>query len=389
MTDRRRVAFFHIGTGVFGGGSKMLLKLLRSLTESSIQPVLISQTNDKLCDRAREAGVTVEIVPFRGVLDSYNRQLLTTSPRVLIPTLYRILQFNRDVYDCIRDVDAVWCQNIRCVLTLLPYFTLSNTPVIWNIGLGLESEGKVSYLNSLALSAADYVFIESKTQMKRIFTDSQLAKHRQKFVIFGKGIDVEKFSPDRDQLPLTEKPYTIGTAAALTPRKGIDHFLEAAAELLKTRADLQIYIAGEPTDVDDSEYASSLRDQVDAAGIQDSVTFHGWVEDMPSYLDTLDVFVLPSLNEGIPGVVREALAMELPVIATDVGGTSDVVQPKETGLLVPPADSSAIADAIETMLADTEAARAMGRRGRNVIVDEYSLESYVRNYRTFLTEVSE
>ena len=388
METQIRVAFFHIGSGTFTGGSKMLLKLLRSFSDSTIEPILISQVDDELCMRARDAGISVEIVPFRGVLDSYNRRLLTTSPRILIPSAVRILQFNREIYTHIRDVDAVWCQNIRAILTLLPYISLSTTPIIWNIGLGLKSEGKMKHLNSLALSASDYVFIESETQAARVFTDSQLAKHRDKFTIFRKGIDVERFRADRDHPPLTESPYTIGTAAALTPRKGIDYLLESAAELLETRDDIQVYIAGEPTDADGDEYVSQLRNQVSAAGIEDSVTFHGWIDDMPAFLETVDIFVLPSHNEGIPGVVRESLAMELPVIATDVGGTKDVVKHEETGLLVPPADSDAITDALKTMLGNKTDAREMGRRGRELIVEEFSMQSYVDNYRDFLLEVT-
>lgn len=386
MGEQIRVVFFHIGSDTFGGGSKMLLRLLRSLDQDQFDPVLLSNTVDELCKRARNHGIEVKIFQFRGVLDTYNRKLLADSS-LLLPAGFRIFQYNWNVFPVLRKADIIWCKNLRAVLTLLPYISITRTPTIWNIGLGLESEGKVEYLNSIALSASDHVFIESETQATRVFTDSQLATHRDKFMIFRKGIDVDRFCPSREQPPLTETPYTIGTAAALTPRKGVEYLLEAAATLLETRDDIQVCIAGEPTDAEGDEYVSMLRDQVAAAGIEDAVTFHGWVDDMPAYLDTVDIFVLPSHNEGIPGVVREALAMELPVIATDVGGTKDVIKHQETGLLVPPADPAAITDTLETMLENKSTARQMGQQGRNVIVDEFSLQSYVDNYQEFLLEV--
>ncbi len=109
---------------------------------------------------------------------------------------------------------------------------------------------------------------------------------------------------------------------------------------------------------------------------------------MPGYLNSLDVFVLPSLNEGIPGAVREALAMEVPVIATDVGGTSEAVVDGTTGYLVPVEDAEQIAWKVIQLLNDQSERRELGKQGRIHIIENFSIESYVRDYEKFLTQAS-
>lgn len=388
MDERTRVVFFHIGGDVFGGGSKMLLRLVTSLDRSRFDPVLLAQTDDELCKRARAEGVHVEIVPFRGALDTYNKGLLTTSPTTLLATGLRIAQFNADAVSHFRRAEVIWCKNLRAVLTLLPYVLATRTPVIWNIGLGLESDGPVTSMNELALRAVDHVFIESDDQARTVFTEGQYRRYHEKFTTFHKGIDLETFDPDSVGSTIdTDGGLRVGTAASLTPRKGIEHLIEAIPRVLDTHEDVMFYVAGEAPDGHE-EYARELRQGVAALGVEDHVRFLGWVENMPGYLGGLDVFVLPSLNEGIPGAIREALAMEVPVIATDVGGTSDVVG-EMTGRLVPPEDADAIACAISDLLSDPDRRAEMGACGRDLITTEFSMENYVDRYESFLSSLAE
>lgn len=382
MGDQIRVLFFHVGSDVFGGGSKMLLRLLKSLDKDLFEPVLLSNTIDELSKRARDCGIKVNIVPFRGALDTYNRQLLSNS--YLLPSAgFRILQFNSKVYSHLRGADILWCKNLRAVLTLLPYLSLTRTPTVWNIGLGLESSGKVKYLNSVALRVVDHIFIESKEQANRIFTPRQYNRYVGKFTIFHKGIDTNRFDPKRFEEDQERDCFRIGTAASFTPRKGLEYLIDALPMVLEETKNVKLSIAGDAPE-GNKKYEQSLKERIQMHNIDDHVEFLGWVEDMPAYLSRLDVLVHPSLNEGIPGVVREALAMETPVVATDVGGTSDVVINGKTGLLVNPEDSTAIKNAINYLLEHPEVARQMGANGRIHIADSFSLNSYVDKYERFL-----
>ncbi len=385
MSSRVRVVFFHIGSETFGGGSKMLLRLLQSIDKEKFEPLLLSNANDELCQKADDHGIEVKVVPFYGALDTYNRGLL--SELHLLPFAgLRTLQFNVNVRQYLSEADIIWCKNLRAVLTLLPHIVATRTPTIWNIGLGLESSGKITHLNSLALRAVDHVFIESEKQAKRIFTTAQYNSHAAKFTVFHKGIDTSKFDPQSVKSSNESDTFTIGTAASLTPRKGIAYLIDALPMILEEREDVRLRIAGTAPDGHE-DYENQLREMVDQYGIGSHVEFLGWVEDMPAYLYSLDVFVLPSLNEGIPGAVREALAMEVPVIATDVGGTSDVVIDVETGYLIPPDDAQEIADRVLRLYTKSHMRNA-GTRGRELIQNQFSVEKYVENYEMFLSEIA-
>jgi glycosyltransferase involved in cell wall biosynthesis len=367
----------------------MLLRLLKGIDKDEFEPVVLAQFHDELCRRAEENGIRVEIVPFRGTLDTYNQNLLSTSPIKVVKTGFRICQFNLEARRLLGEVDIIWCKNLRAVLTIGPYALVSDTPIIWNIGLGLDSSGMVRYLNTLALRLASRVFIESRTQAKSIFTDGQYRQYEEKFVVFNKGIDTDRFDPE----PFENEDHStlrVGTAASLTPRKGLEYFIGSAKEInARVEADVNFLIAGETSTPEDEVYVQSLQERVKQHELEDSVQFLGWVDEMAAYLNSLDVFVLPSLNEGIPGAVREALAMEIPVVATDVGGTEEAVLNGETGLLVPPKDSTAIADSVEHLLVNPDERHRMGANAREHVIAEFSMEGYTNRYEEFLRRLSE
>lgn len=384
--DPLTVVFFDGSAASYGGGSEMIVRLLTRIDTEAFDPVLLSQHRDELCRRLADA-VSIEIVPYPGSLDQYDGKILDQPRYRTVGTGLRVLQYNLHARNVLGRADVLWCVNLRSLLTIGPYVATSSMPVIWNVGLGHPSEGVFRHLNGLGLRVADHVFIESEHQARRLFTEEQYAEHADGFRIFAKGIDTGRFAPGRSEPPLAGKHQTIGTAASLTPRKGVEYFVEAAIDLLDERDDLEFQIAGEPPHEADVEYGDRLRSRVEAAGHGDAIHFLGWVEEMPRFYDGLDAFVLPSRNEGVPGVVREALSMELPAVATDVGGTREVVRDGRTGLLIDPEAPEEIVEAVRSLVANPEAARAMASAGRELVERRFSVDAYVENYEAFLEEV--
>lgn len=366
----------------------MLLRLLNSMDRDKFVPILISQKEDAVTNTARDQGIFVKIIPFRGILNTYNKNLISLNPGVFIPTIIRLLQFNTKVKPILDQVDIIWCQNLRAVLTLVPSIINSRNSVLWNIGLGMESTGVVKYLNSVALEVVDHVYIESKHQAKSIFTGSQYKRHKDKFHVFHKGIDIDKFNPDVSNKQRNKK-YRVGTAGTFTPRKGFEDFILIANEILKSRSDVEFLIAGEAPNAQNQMYENKILDIVDNFELNGRVKHLGWVENMPNYYNELDVFVLPSRNEGISGAVREAMAMKVPVVITCVGGHKDLVENKRTGYLVEPGDTDQMVRHIESLLDDPHLRMQMGKNARELIKNEFSLQNYVRKYEELLMDIVE
>ena len=120
--------------------------------------------------------------------------------------------------------------------------------------------------------------------------------------------------------------------------------------------------------------------KADEFGIADKVTFVGWVDDVSDYLRTADIFVLPSLQEGLPNSLLEAMACGLPVVATRIGGVVDIVKDGENGILVEPGDPKGMAEGIVRLFKDQEFARKIARNAFQTIKNSYSIDSIVPRY---------
>ena len=158
----------------------------------------------------------------------------------------------------------------------------------------------------------------------------------------------------------------VGIIARLVPIKDHRTFLEAASDLHRSRPDVRFLIVG------DGELRPHLEQQAHALGLSQCVNFLGWQRELePIYAD-LNLAVLSSLNEGTPVSLIEAMAASLPVVATSVGGVSDLVEHGKTGLLVPPKDPKAFSGAMEALLGDPDRGREMGRLARETVYPKYS-----------------
>jgi glycosyltransferase involved in cell wall biosynthesis len=192
------------------------------------------------------------------------------------------------------------------------------------------------------------------------------------------GVDPTAFPshPDRKKvrkgLGIVPGPVLV-TIARLTEQKGHRYLVQALPCLLETWPQLCCVCVGE----------GELRDQLHRLavelGVEKACRFLGTREDIADILATADVVVLPSLSEGFPFVLLEALAMGCPVVATRVNGVPELIEDHKTGLLVPSRDSQALAKAILEVLGDPTAARKMGAEGRALVQERFTVDQMVAN----------
>jgi glycosyltransferase involved in cell wall biosynthesis len=189
------------------------------------------------------------------------------------------------------------------------------------------------------------------------------------------GVDTERFHPDvsgapvRGELKLDAAPL-VGLVANIRGSKGHDVFLDAARVVLAREPSTRFLIVGDGIGFDD------VRRRVATLGLESAVRMTGFRRDIPEVMAALDVLVLPSVrSEAASQVIAQALAVGTPVVATDVGGSGELVRDGETGRLVPAGDAPALAAAVLASLADRPAARAMARRGQAVVREHHSLDA--------------
>ncbi|RKY26348.1 MAG: hypothetical protein DRP79_05045 [Planctomycetota bacterium] len=171
-----------------------------------------------------------------------------------------------------------------------------------------------------------------------------------------------------DALDLAPDVHLVATVGRLTEQKGHRYLIDAAAPVIASLSDAHFLFIG------DGELRSELTEQARQAGLAAHIHFLGMRKDVPDLLAAVDLFVQPSLWEGLSVALLEAMAAAKPIVATAVSGTTQAMIPGETGLVVPPRDSNALAEAIVQLLSHPEQAQTLGRAARQHIIAHYSAQ---------------
>jgi glycosyltransferase involved in cell wall biosynthesis len=209
----------------------------------------------------------------------------------------------------------------------------------------------------------------------------------ERVVTIHNGINTDKFhrrqsrEAARVALGLPNRSLIVGGLGRLDEAKGFTYLIEAASQLLPEFPDLLIAIAGE----------GRLRTQLEAEayrlGVAERVRFLGFQSDVQLLLDSLDLFALPSLCEALPYALLEAMATELPVVGSAVGGVPEVIVPDITGFVVPARDANRLAESLRILLRDREMRIRMGTMARERVIRLFQESEMVRKtlevYRSF------
>lgn len=196
------------------------------------------------------------------------------------------------------------------------------------------------------------------------------------------GVDIERFRPATEAgRRRQDGVLTLGTIGRLDPVKNQAALLEAFARLRQVYAGLRLVIVG------DGPLHDRLQAEAESLGISAEVTFTGARTDTPELLRGFDVFVLPSVNEGISNTILEAMATGLPVVASRVGGNPELVEDGLCGRLYDPAAPTALQQALLPYLTDPALRERHGRAARQRVVQNFSLDAMVSRYLPMYDEL--
>lgn len=226
----------------------------------------------------------------------------------------------------------------------------------------------------------DYTIAISDAVRQHLVCDFKVPKERVGIIY--NGIDMERFkrlASARDKLHikkeygLTDHPV-VGIISRLSGIKGHRYLIGAFAKALKRIPDIQLLIIGDGR----TRYKKGLERQAELLGITQRVKFHCACKDTSIPLSVIDVFCHPSLQEGLGLSILEAMAMEVPVVASDVGGIYTLIKDRSNGLLVPPRDEEALSEAIISILSDKAKASAMAKLSKAAVKEKFTLEAMTK-----------
>ncbi|MFX1475570.1 MAG: glycosyltransferase family 4 protein [Promethearchaeota archaeon] len=215
--------------------------------------------------------------------------------------------------------------------------------------------------------------------MDQIYASHVVSTNRD-FVMIPSGVDSTIFNPVKyNRVTLREKYSMTGKTAIVTVAtlrrgiKGYEVLLRAIPQIIRTHPECHFFLVGKGAQV-------WVRNSAKLLGVTQHVHLLGERYDIPALLAASDIFLLPSLSEGTPGALLEAMAMRLPCIATKVGGIPEVITHKRNGLLIEPGSPDAISKALLYLLSNGEKAKALGEQARKLILKRYSLEKTANAY---------
>ncbi len=360
-----------ISSSGYYGAENMLLTLANALRRQGCRVILgafenSQQPGGELARQARRAGLEVESVPCGGRIDLGAVSLIRDLVRKFDISVLHTHGYKADLYGyaAARGVAVAlistchnWTNDTRAlrIYASLDRWVLRRFPLVAAV-----SPGVAGALRRAGLPAGSVRVI-------------------------GNGIDIDRFrlaaGELRAELARGGGPV-VGMAGRLVPSKGFDDVIAVASEVLARVPGARFAVLG------DGPHRAALEALASKAGVAGALVFLGRRGDAERFYASIDIFVLPSYNEGMPMTVLEAMAAGKPVIATRAGSIPDIVRHGETGLLYTPGDRASLAGSLSRLAGEPELARRMGARGQEVVAREHSAAAMAQRYLSAYEELA-
>jgi glycosyltransferase involved in cell wall biosynthesis/SAM-dependent methyltransferase len=364
--QKRRIRVLQLIEGFnLGGAEKKLLELVRMMDPVRFKTVVCSLgLGDRIrpeFDKLGNSGIDVTVLPRRRRVDLF-----------LIVRLIRLIRKHR--IDVIMttlfyaDVLGPIAGRIAGVRRIYSWETISAPE--WLISRRLWPYRAVIRL-------ADGVVSVSRATAEWLHAKRGVPENKIRVIPYS--VDLNRFATGegenvRRRLGIHPRDIVVGMVGRLHPQKGQTYLIQAAPEIIRKAPRVRFVLIG------DGDSRNDLEAQVRNAGLEKHFFFLGFRQDVHEIIHAIDIFTLPSLYEGLPNVILEAMAAGKPVVASSVDGTQELIEHGKTGLLVPPGDPDQLADAIIKLIQKREWASQMGREAQRNIRMNYSIENQIRAF---------
>ncbi len=379
-----------------GGAQEVVRTLAEFLAGVGCESVVCTFRDGPLRAEIEKQGIPVEVLPER-------RHSVTALPLFI----YEMLETRRALLKLVKkyNVDVIQTHLLRSLDFLVLSLRLNSGPLVfwtfhnalfdlredhlterkWLLKPKRSSHHLLYRIGSKLVSGV----IAVSEDVRASILETMPGIPPEKISVIANRVDISRYGNRshrgvlRHNLGFGDGDHLMTVVATLKTQKGHTFLLSAMSNIAQTFPQLHLLIAG------DGNLRIELETQVAILNLQDRVHFLGTRSDIPDLLAASDSFILPSLWEGLPMALIEAMASGLPVIATDVSGSRQVMVPGETGLLVKPGDSLVLAGAISSLLSKPEEAQAMGAAARRRVEIHFSAQTQAREYLALYKQVQQ
>ena len=360
MPERMKILYV-VTKSVWGGAQRYVFDLATRLDAGPFDVLVATGGNGPLIERLQDAGIRTESLP------ALSRDI---NPFVEIRAFWSLFCLYRRERPLIIHLSSSKAGGVGAAAALLHKIVAGawETRVIFTVHGWPFNEDRPRWQRIIIFVAS---WLSTLWQDRVIIIDTADYRTARRFIPEGKlalifhGIEKidflsrpssRAFFGERIGIPIGSNDILIGVNAELTKNKGQTHLIDAAAII----RDRHPHFSWKMLFISDGEDRAKLEAKIARLGLDDHIFLPGFVTDVKRYLKGLDIFVLPSVKEGLPYAIMEAMAAGTPIIASRVGGIPDLIRSGESGLLVPPKNPDALADAIGQLIKDNALASRLG-----------------------------
>jgi glycosyltransferase involved in cell wall biosynthesis len=355
-----------ISSGGYYGAENMIVNLANGLTSLGHSNVIavfqnLQNPNLELADEAQKRGLSITVIPCGGRFDFRVPRLLRSYIREHNIDVVHTHGYKANFYG--------WLGTRRLDVTLVA--TCHN----WTRGTAiLRAYALLDFLVLRGFQQVVAVSSEIAEELRKLSIPSE----RIRFIPNGVEIGADR---EEQFTPGTPRELVIGSVGRMVPEKGFQYLIEAAPAVLAKFPNAKLLLIG------DGPFRASLEKLAEQLEIRSRIIFTGKQRDMKRVYDSLNIFVLPSLAEGMPMVILEAMEARKAIIATSVGSIPALIIPEKTGLLVKPGDRRGLQNAVLRLLGDPQLSCSLGREAQSYVRQKYSLVRMAEQYSALYQEL--
>ena len=363
---RSSIKTLHIITEswILGGAQRNTLITIQGLKRKGYTVELACGPGGPMVDAALDSEIPVTIV------NSMVREIAPILDLRCLIENYKFLKRNRFDFVHTHSTKGGIIVRFAAKLAGVPIIvhTIHGTPFQWGFSWALN---KTAILLEKIVALFSDKLIAVANLVKQEFLDVNICPGEKIETIYS-GIDFSAFDVSVDveakkkELGIRPDEQIVGTVGHLVERKGHIYLIEAAQQILEKTPNVRFIIAGE------GPYRQEIEKKIVECKLSDKVMLLGNRDDVPELLSIMDIYVQPSLAEGLGRSMTEALYMKRPVIATAVNAVPELIEHEKTGLLIPPKEPQAIADAIQDLLSHPEKRKRLGENAHRKVFPEFS-----------------
>jgi glycosyltransferase involved in cell wall biosynthesis len=360
----------HLITGLeIGGAEMMLLKTLPRMQNNFDNRVCCIMGHGPMGKKLEEVGIPVNYLELKDIFDlaiilRFRKLVKEFQPDILVTYLIHADLFGR-ILGRVLGIKKIIC-SVRVKLVQIKYL-----PFL--------------FLDALTSPLVTHYHFNSQTVANMYHKFFFLPK--RKITVIPNGLEIEKYDiqidvvKKKDELMIPQEKIIIGCVAKLRQQKGHKYLISAFVEVLKNNPDALLLLVG------DGEERLNIENQINSLGINNNVKLLGNRTDIAELLQIIDIFVLPSLFEGMSNAIMEAMAAGKPIIATNIPENRELIESEKNGILVPTKNFKEFAFEINRLIDDIQKCNELSNSAKNKILFKYDIGAISKKYIYFLDKI--